>query len=627
MRVIIALACAVAAAAAERDPVRADPLQQAIIEATRALIVTQTEQGRWGAPRGPAAVITPPRRPGAEPPQPGPDAEHAWDVPVICAAAESLHQARRVVPEAAQAAERAQALAARALLADPGTEIPLDSAIAFLRAQLASGRRADDATAAAAEACKRVVEDAAVHSPRPSLRLGWLADGMEPRIDLERTWLASAISQADMHAWLPAGEPPWPRVARLQALLPDTMIEGPRQIPAPTTFEDGTAYAAAMAWDHRGIIQSARDHSPDELLAWLQPLCEAEDPAEISLRSALAYLEAFTDLTLGQEDGWWDGCLARWTDAKLRQAQRQDTPSGPVLTWVAPAGRVDAGNALPLRWLIACRSYGLVRDEVRWSRRHIHAPLGALVATQRPDGTWPSDAAGGLDPTALAGLALLGVGYDHQTPNVHRDTVRRMLDAVRATDPAAGSTRDRALRAMVLAEAFAMTGDDTLRDPVVARMAQLWSARLPSGGWSAQPGGALDWPSTASVAMAMTSAAAGNLLLPLDELTTWWRATVGDGGAAAAIDLPWITVIGALHDQLGHAPALRSRCLAALAADGTTDELRWIGGIIAVAVRDELQAEWVRRLRALPPPAEGTVETLRLLADEVVYRYVPGASD
>ncbi|MBA3709556.1 MAG: hypothetical protein H0W83_12140 [Planctomycetes bacterium] len=66
-------------------------------------------------------------------------------------------------------------------------------------------------------------------------------------------------------------------------------------------------------------------------------------------------------------------------------------------------------------------------------------------------------------------LCFLGAGYDHQTPNRYKQTVKRGLDyliAIQKPDGRFGNTNyEHAVATMALAEAFAMTGDPALKTP------------------------------------------------------------------------------------------------------------------------------------------------------------------
>jgi hypothetical protein len=71
--------------------------------------------------------------------------------------------------------------------------------------------------------------------------------------------------------------------------------------------------------------------------------------------------------------------------------------------------------------------------------------------------------------TGYGVLCFLGAGFDHQTPNKYKATVRKGLDyllSVQKPDGRMGNTNyENAIATMALAEAFAMTGDPKLRGP------------------------------------------------------------------------------------------------------------------------------------------------------------------
>ena len=85
--------------------------------------------------------------------------------------------------------------------------------------------------------------------------------------------------------------------------------------------------------------------------------------------------------------------------------------------------------------------------------------------------------------TALATLAFLGAGHTHKD-GVHKDTVARALSSLRV---GSGTLFATAFSTQALAEAFDMTGDESLRTRIERGIEVMVSSRQQQGGWRYYP--------------------------------------------------------------------------------------------------------------------------------------------
>ncbi len=162
------------------------------------------------------------------------------------------------------------------------------------------------------------------------------------------------------------------------------------------------------------------------------------------------------------------------------------------------------------------------------SEAAVERGLWWLAAHQRKDGSWSFDHREGLcrglcrnpgsntSSTAATALALapfLGAGYTHQNGQ-HRQTVERGLYYLRSRamvtkngiDLQEGTMYAQGLAAIVLCEAYAMTGDESIKDVAQGALDFIEYAQDPKGGgWRYNPGQPGDTTVTGWQLMALKS--------------------------------------------------------------------------------------------------------------------------
>ncbi|MBA2480771.1 MAG: terpene cyclase/mutase family protein [Planctomycetes bacterium] len=188
-------------------------------------------------------------------------------------------------------------------------------------------------------------------------------------------------------------------------------------------------------------------------------------------------------------------------------------------------------------------SESAVDAALRWFKKH-QSPNGCWDAEKYPANctedpkcepgkyALSSDLQTNVAMTGYAVLCYLGAGYDHQTPNKYKATVKKGIEYLVSVQQADGSlgthNYQNAIATMALAEAFAMTGDPALKTPaqqgvntILARQNQDMSKGA-GDGKTKDPYGGFGWDysnpnarSDSSVSgwnvMALKSALAGQL--------------------------------------------------------------------------------------------------------------------
>ncbi len=252
-------------------------------------------------------------------------------------------------------------------------------------------------------------------------------------------------------------------------------------------------------------------------------------------------------------------------DQPTRDPRAIDTP-GIAESGLAPhvdtRGRPPAGVARGSR-------FGSRRGDARLAaaRRHggtaaseaaVELGLAWLAAHQAVDGSWRCDLSGcrcdggcrdagtvasTTASTAIALLPFLGAGHTHED-GVHQETVSRgiyylasrLKETPHGSDLCEGTMYGQGLATLVFAEAFGMTGDELLREPLAGCIRFIETAQDQySGGWRYLPGQPGDLTVTAWQIAALKSAQLAGLTVPspaIDGAARFLDRVQSMGGAA-----------------------------------------------------------------------------------------------
>jgi hypothetical protein len=272
------------------------------------------------------------------------------------------------------------------------------------------------------------------------------------------------------------------------------------------------------------------------------------------------------------------------------------------------------------------------------SESAVDAGLRQGIATQAADGSFATGPYR-TECTALVLLSLLGAGYDHKTPNRYRDRIAKSLVWLQAQSAGSQSLTGTALGTMVLAEAYAMTGDPGLRQPC-----ETWRDQLVS----IVAAGALDTAAADSaplqggfaaalVVMAGKSCLAAGLEVDVKELAR--RA--GDAAARVADPTDRVAAEGVIRVMTGRQAEIPDSVFAAVAAriaaftGGGRIHTVYLLNLAAFQMGGDIWKQWNGTVRdhlaalqagGVPPShtagpvASGALMTLCL---QVYYRYAP----
>ncbi len=207
-------------------------------------------------------------------------------------------------------------------------------------------------------------------------------------------------------------------------------------------------------------------------------------------------------------------------------------------------------------------SESAVDAALRFLRRHQGAD-GSWHPVTYPDvcteGMKCEPGAGGAEDqvalTAQALLGFLGAGYDHKTPNKHRDAVARALAFLRGRQQADGAlattVEAHALALTALAEGYAMTNDPELKP--FADRAIVWLLNRRVAGADGKP---LAWGDETGVSTALTCSAVfamkSSLVAGLNIADGLDRAKAWTELAWKAANPAWATLE---HTQVSRFPA------------------------------------------------------------------------
>lgn len=173
--------------------------------------------------------------------------------------------------------------------------------------------------------------------------------------------------------------------------------------------------------------------------------------------------------------------------------------------------QTEAAVARGLEWIARRQN-----TDGSWSLHEFHKAPGAGGKGDGM-GSERSNMAG----TALALLPFLGAGQTHldgkYTENVFSG-LKWMLENQRSDGDLRGGGSGRmyahGLAAIVLAEAYALTGDDQLREPAQLALNYIVHAQHPAGGWRYEPGQPGDMSVSGWQLMALQSGRMGRLRVP-----------------------------------------------------------------------------------------------------------------
>ncbi len=170
-----------------------------------------------------------------------------------------------------------------------------------------------------------------------------------------------------------------------------------------------------------------------------------------------------------------------------------------------------------------------------------------ISRNQEADGHWSISKHGGqgghdVAATGLATLCYLGWGATHQKDGPHRDRVTRAIKWLTGKMRPDGDLRgdggnmyDHGIASIALAEAYGLTKDPALREPVEKITAFIVRAQnQQTGGWRYQPGDAGDTSVLGWQVMALKSAEMAGIPVPAKsfELTDRWLDSAAGGPRA-----------------------------------------------------------------------------------------------
>lgn len=180
----------------------------------------------------------------------------------------------------------------------------------------------------------------------------------------------------------------------------------------------------------------------------------------------------------------------------------------------------------------------------------VEQALDWLSRAQSPDGRWDIDGFNGVreyggagdlvnEDVAVTGLSLLaylGAGYTH-LEDVHQETIRKALDWLLSCEKENGDLRgpgqmySQAIATAALCEAYSLTGDARLREPVARAVRFIVEAQAPEAGWRYEPRNDSDTSVTGWQILALKSAQIAGIPVPAQTIqwTQRWLDQVRHG--------------------------------------------------------------------------------------------------
>lgn len=208
----------------------------------------------------------------------------------------------------------------------------------------------------------------------------------------------------------------------------------------------------------------------------------------------------------------------------------------------APNQLFPSGGGLKGRDAEARARMATTRGGSRASEEAVERGLLWIINHQYDDGSWRLNHTGGgqcggrcQDPgtiesttaaTGLALLALLGAGYTQEV-GPYQTEIQHGLDylvgRMRVTryggNLAESTMYAQGIATLALSEAYIMTRDPTLKEPVEQAMTYIISAQHSAGGWRYNPGSPGDMTVTGWMLMALKSCSMGGFEIPRETIS------------------------------------------------------------------------------------------------------------
>ncbi|MBA2482705.1 MAG: terpene cyclase/mutase family protein [Planctomycetes bacterium] len=152
--------------------------------------------------------------------------------------------------------------------------------------------------------------------------------------------------------------------------------------------------------------------------------------------------------------------------------------------------------------------------------------------------------------TGYVVLCYLGAGYDHQTPNKYKQTVKKGIEYLLSAQKPDGSlgtiNYQNAIATMALTEAFAMTGDPALKTPsqlgvntILARQNRDLKAGVPKADAKSDPYGGFGWDYAEATSRNDSSVSGWNVMALKSAIAAQLDVGNGMAGAKRWLERTW----------------------------------------------------------------------------------------
>lgn len=253
------------------------------------------------------------------------------------------------------------------------------------------------------------------------------------------------------------------------------------------------------------------------------------------------------------------------TKAEPKKAEKKEAeaPEGPKVAVLAPM-QVEVGGALAGRTAESKQKSLATSGGTAKTEGAVSKGLGWLLKQQKPDGHWelhqgyPDAGSPSLKTdtgaTALALLAFLGAGSTHQQgPKAHQKAVGQAIEWLKKIQKPNGDLHDwselgrqtsfyaHGQATIALCEAYAISHDGTLQEPVLRALQYIYESQHPqNGGWKYRPLSEGDLSVFGWQLMAIQTARMAGLQVPqevLDRASVFLDRIEAQGGARYKYDL------------------------------------------------------------------------------------------